>query len=140
MIDDFTADVDAVNQFGSRQIEAGGLRDSVFSSNSQSSLRPVLHHFRQLSSIDVVEIPEDVYMLRCSGMGTNESRIPFQLRFIIFNADTPSVIDIGDVGMLLPFIRVDNAVGCEGSRTAIGMVHHHDVLNAEQMLRDCDGA
>ncbi len=62
----------AVNQFGSRQIEAGGHRDSVFSSNSQNSLRPVLHHFRQLSSIDVVEIPEDVYMLRCSGMIPNE--------------------------------------------------------------------
>lgn len=108
----------------------------VSSSNSQGSFCPVFHHFLHLSSIDVVEITEDVHMRRCPGMGTNESRIPFQRRFIIFNVDTPSVIDIRDVDMLLTFISIDNAVGCEGSLTAIGMVHHHDVLNAKQMLRD----
>src|SRR5262245_60200713 len=41
---------------------------------------------------------------------------------------------------MLPFIGTDDAIGCEGGRTAMRMVNHDDVLYAKQMLRDGDGA
>src|SRR5215467_7733860 len=41
---------------------------------------------------------------------------------------------------MLPFISTDDAIGCEGGRTAMRMVNHDDVLYPEQMLRDGDGA
>ena len=41
---------------------------------------------------------------------------------------------------MLSCIGADDAVSCEGGRTVMRMVNHDDVLYAEQMLRDGDGA
>src|SRR6185503_18123375 len=41
---------------------------------------------------------------------------------------------------MFPLIGADDAVGCEGGRTAMRMVNHDDVLYPEQMLCNGDGA
>jgi hypothetical protein len=74
-----------------------GLHPNV-ESDPLNDLGFVFHNFSERSDVDVIEIPEDVRMLWCPGMGPNQRGVPLQRILIILNADAASVVQFCDVG------------------------------------------
>jgi len=100
----------------------------------------VPYHLNECAGVDVVEVPEDVPMPWCPGMGSNKLGVRPQRFLIILNADAASLVQFGDVGTVLVSIGIDDPVGCVACRTAMRVVNDDDILYAEQMLSDGDGA
>ena len=100
----------------------------------------VLHDLSEHAGVNVIEIAGDVHMPWCPRMRSNQRGVLLQRSLIILNADAASLIEFRDIGLVLVFVCVDDAVGRKGCRTAMRVVNDHDVLYPEQVLGDGDGA
>lgn len=125
--------LDAFQELNSRQ-QYWGHRANI-QSDLLKSFGFVRHDSGEHTGIDVIGIAEDVHILWRPGMGPTERGVPLQRRLIILSTDAASLIEVRDVRMVLPFVGVDDAVGCKTCRSALRVVHNHDVLDAEQWWR-----
>src|SRR5262245_8960562 len=104
------------------------------------SFAPVPRHFREGASVDVVEVAEDIHARGCAGVRADERDVVFERRLVILDADTAAIVQIGDIGALLALPGADDAIGSKRRSAAPRMVHDDDVLDPEEVRRDCDRA
>src|SRR5262249_26377007 len=116
-----------------------GHRTSV-QSDRLNGLSFVPYDVTEHAGVDVIEIAKDVHMLGCPGVRSNKRGISLQRRLIILNADTASLVEFRDVGVVFVSVGFDDPVGCEGGRATMRVVNDHNVLYAKQVLRNGDGA
>ena len=81
-----------------------------------NGLGDVLDDFGERACVDVKEIAEDVDVLWCTGMRTDQRGVAFERRFEFVDADAAAFVEIGNVGAVLVPIRIDDAIGREGRR------------------------
>jgi hypothetical protein len=86
-------------------------------------LGAVLHDLRQCAGIDVVEIAEDVDMLRRAGMRPDQRGVAPQRGLIVLDADAAPIIEFGYVRIVLVPVGVDDAIGGKGRGAAMGVVN-----------------
>ena len=71
----------------------------------------ILDDFGQRACVDVEEIAEDVDVFWRASMRTDQRSVALQRSFVVVDANAATLVEIGNVGIVLVPIRLDDAVG-----------------------------
>src|SRR5262249_36220349 len=82
------------------------------------------------------QVAVDVHIPRRSFRFTDETSVVFQRGFVSRYRDVVPVIQRGNINALLRMESLDETLRSERGSSAVGVVHHDDILDSKQVLGD----